>query len=150
MADWVQMRWGEVVEFELSVANVDKPELADEVLAFRLEQFRDRAIWVTRAPTFAEKAELFPGATFLVGTDTIRRVGEAKYYAADEAARRAGVEKFAGYGCRFLVFGRVLEGRFQTLEDLRLPDDLRALCQGVSEEEYRRDLSSTELRANSS
>lgn len=147
MAGWVQIRWGGVVEFELSVANVDKPQLAPSVLAARLEQFGDRPVWVTHAPTFAEKATLFPGATFLVGADTIQRVGEARYYAADEEARRASVESLANRGCRFLVFGRTLEGRFQTLEDLRLPDDLRALCEGVPEAEFRRDLSSTQLRS---
>lgn len=146
MADWVQLRYGGTVEFELSVANVDKPELADDVLAKRLGQFMDRSIWITRAATFAEKAALFPGVTFLVGADTIRRVGEARYYAADEGARREAVGKLVAHNCRFLVFGRVLDGQFRTLDDLQLPDDLRALCQCVQEDAFRRDLSSTELR----
>ena len=48
--------------------------------------------------------------------------------------------------CRFLVFGRLLEDRFQTLDQLALPRPLAALCQAVSEADFREDISSTQLR----
>src|SRR5262249_43998002 len=52
---------GAAVAFELSVINVDKPPLAAGEVRRRLEQFAWRApVWVTRAPTFAEKGALFP------------------------------------------------------------------------------------------
>jgi hypothetical protein len=56
------------------------------------------------------------------------------------------VTELAEQGCRFLVFGRRLEERFLTLEDVRLPDALRALCEGVPEAVFRADISSTSLR----
>jgi hypothetical protein len=47
---------------------------------------------------------------------------------------------------QFLVFGRLREDRFETLADLNLPPALTQLCDGVSEAEFRSDLSSTALR----
>ncbi len=75
---------GHAAAFELSVVNVDKPPLAAEEVRRRLHQFQWRfAVWLTRAPTFAEKADLFPGATFVVGADTAARILSPRYY--DEA-----------------------------------------------------------------
>ena len=100
---------------------------------------------ITRAPTFVEKAELFPGATFVVGADTMVRIAEPRYYGGDD---RGGTMRdlIARQGCRFLVFGRKVAGRFQSLGDLVLPAALRALCDEVPEAEFREDVSSTELR----
>src|SRR5262249_46463895 len=61
--------------FELSVANVDKPELPIEEVRRRLRQFVGHApVWLTRAARFVDKATLFPGATFVVGADTAERL----------------------------------------------------------------------------
>ena len=61
--------------FELSVTNVDKPALPSAEICRRLRQFTWRTeVWVTRAPTFAEKASVFPGAIFVVGADTAERI----------------------------------------------------------------------------
>src|SRR5215218_2679474 len=47
-------RLGVPVAFELSVANVDKPDLDAVEVERRVAQFRDAGpVWVTRAPTFA-------------------------------------------------------------------------------------------------
>src|SRR5262245_60117955 len=55
------------VSFELSIANVDKPELPDDEVQRRLRQFIGVArVYVTRAPTFVQKASLFPGSVFVV------------------------------------------------------------------------------------
>ena len=77
------------------------------------------------------------------------RIADAKYYEDGDVS--AAVDELAGIGCRFLVFGRLLEqeegDRFVTLDDLKLPDRLRALSAGFSEGEFRSDVSSTALRA---
>src|SRR5262249_35492969 len=58
---------GVPVAFELSVTNVDKPPLSPAEVRRRLAQFAWHGpVWVTRTPTFAEKARLFPGAAFVV------------------------------------------------------------------------------------
>ena len=104
-------------------------------------------VLLTTAPTFAEKARLFPRATFVVGADTIRRIGDPQYYNNQIAVMVRKIEAIAVAGCRFLVFGRVnSHGSFATLDRLQLPAALAALCEEVPEADYRCDLSSTELR----
>ncbi|MCL6503488.1 MAG: hypothetical protein K6T86_12440 [Pirellulales bacterium] len=149
MAAVARARLGRRVEFEISVFNVDKPPLDYTEMSLRRRQFGgDEALWFTRAPTFVEKAELFPGATFVVGADTIVRIAEPRYYGSI-SARDEALARLADRGCRFLVFGRMHQGRFQTLADLPLLPTLAALCDGVDEAEFRVDLSSTELRQRS-
>src|SRR5215831_19303711 len=61
-------RLGVPVHFELSVTNVDKPELPREEIERRVSQFAEVApVWITRAATFEAKAALFPGVAFVVG-----------------------------------------------------------------------------------
>lgn len=151
MAANAEERLGQPVAWELSIANVDKPPLdfiaiRDRVDALRAAD-RQRPIALTSAPTFREKAALFPGATFIVGADTLSRIAEPRYYGGDAAQRDAAVAEIAGLGCRFLAFGRTVDGRFQSLADLALPPELRALCDDVPAEQFREDLSSTALRA---
>ena len=54
--------------FELSAFNVDKPPLPVNVILERINQFSGKySVVATNAPTFIQKARLFPGATFVVG-----------------------------------------------------------------------------------
>src|SRR5262245_9597040 len=57
LADLVAERLGADVSFELSVVNVDKPELPPDEVRRRLKQLRGRRpVYVTRAATFLDKA----------------------------------------------------------------------------------------------
>lgn len=136
--------------FELSIANVDKPLLDFSSLRERARPFQGAGaagdLWLTRLPTFIEKARRFPGCTFAVGADTIVRIGAARYYNG-ERGLRAALRELADLESRFLVFGREADGAFLTLSALKLPRTLRALCQAVPETAFREDLSSTQLRA---
>jgi nicotinic acid mononucleotide adenylyltransferase/nicotinamide mononucleotide (NMN) deamidase PncC len=134
------------VAYELSIANVDKPPLDYTELHKRTSAFRDEPLLLTRAPTFAKKSELFPGATFLVGADTIVRIADPKYYGGDQRATDRAIATIASRGCRFLVFGRAAGSNFRTLAELPLPESLRAICDQVPEDDFRADISSTELR----
>ena len=148
MAEWVARRRGEQVDFELSLVNVEKAPLTADFLGPRLQQFGEgERLWLTRSPTFAEKSRLFPGTTFLVGADTIVRVVDPRFHAGSEEALRRAWRVIADQGCRFLVFGRKLVDGFRTLDDLKLPPELQALCDCVSEADYRADISSSEIRA---
>lgn len=130
--------------YELAILNPDKPPLSRENAAARLAGFAaEEAVWLTRAPTFPEKARIFPGATFAVGVDTMVRIAEPRYYGGAEGLRSA--ISILG-ACRFLVFGRRAEAGFETLESVVLPEPLRALCDGIAETHFRADVSSTELR----
>jgi hypothetical protein len=153
MAEIAERRLKSPVVWELSITNVDKPPLDFIAIHERVEPLQfdegDRLIALTRAATFREKAELFPGATFVVGADTIRRIAEPRYYGGDIGQRDAAIDDIASLACRFLVFGRELEGRFMVLSDLKLPLSLRALCDEVPASEFREDVSSMELRRRS-
>jgi nicotinamide mononucleotide (NMN) deamidase PncC len=134
------------VALEMSIDNVDKPPLDFIEIDRRVRQFAaGDAAWLTRAATFVKKARLFPGATFVVGADTIERIGHERYY-GHPASLAEALAELAAQGCRFLVFGRSIDGRFRTLDDLQLPAALARLCQGVPEDAFRQDVSSTELR----
>lgn len=134
-------------EFELSVANVDKPALFVEEIRRRMRQFSWRApLWLTRAPTFVEKARLFPGSVFAVGADTAMRIVAPRYYGSEEAVD-AALDEVCKSGCRFLVAGRQdAAGHFMKLGELKIPDAWRELFQEIPESECCVPVSSTELR----
>jgi len=146
MAEYAGRRLGAGVAYELSVENVDKPPLDFVEVDSRLARLSGSPVWLTRAPTFVEKAALFPGATFVVGIDTILRIADPKYYGGDPQRRSMAIRDLADRGCDFLVFGRNVEGHFWTLNDVTLPAELEKVCHAVPEDEFRRDVSSTKLR----
>lgn len=147
MARVAERMLGRAVEWEISIANVDKPTLDFVSMAGRLEQFdTDQVVWFTRAPRFTEKAELFSGATFVVGADTFVRLADPRYYGDDVRRRDEAIEQLRAANCRFLVFGRESASGFQTLGSLDLPDALERLAIEVPESEFRADVSSTEIR----
>ena len=155
MAAAAAARLGEPVAYELCIRNVDKPPLNFHDMRTRRDQFGgSEDVWLTNASTFVEKARVFGGVTFVVGADTMCRIADAKYYEDGDVGR--AVAELAEAGCRFLVFGRAFShasgrasggDRFVTLDDLELPDRLRAMSEGFSEQEFRSDVSSTALRA---
>ncbi len=132
--------------FELSIANVDKPPLDFVEVESRVLQFEGKPLVLTRAATFVEKARLYPNIPFVVGADTIARIGDAKYYGGSIRQRDAAVAELAELGSSFLVFGREMDGEYHTLDGLGLPSPLRVLCSNVSESTFRNDVSSTDLR----
>lgn len=136
---------GHAGAYELSIVNVDKPFLDYTEIDRRLQQF-DRPVWVTRLPTFLEKARHFRGAHFAVGVDTLIRIADPAYYGGPDARDRALAELTA-LGSRFVVFGRIIERRFVCLSDVDLPITLRDLCLEVTRAEFDEPVSSTTLRA---
>lgn len=144
IAQLAATRLGVPVTHEISIHNVDKPPLNFHDLRERAAQFDADELCFTNTATFVEKARVFPGVTFVVGADTLRRIADPRYYA--DGGPSEAVAEIAKRDCRFLVFGRQDGDRFITLDDLTLPDALRALCEGVPEGEFRNDVSSTDLR----
>ncbi len=137
----------EPVALDIAVVNVDKPPLDYAELQRRLRQFPpEQTIYLTRAATFEEKSRLFPGATFLVGADTLRRLAAPHYYGGSTTACQHALERIASRGCRFLVFGRDSGVGFVRLGDLDLPDSLLALCREVPPEVFCEEVSSTAIR----
>ena len=136
------------VVLEMSVTNVDKPPLEEAEVRFRIEQFRGQwAVALTRAPTFREKAALFPGCIFVTGWDTAVRLIHPRYYDSSEQAMNLALEELRSAGCSFLVAGREQDGRFRTLADVDVPERFADLFDELPEGSFRQDISSTELRA---
>ncbi|MEX0586412.1 MAG: CinA family protein [Pirellulales bacterium] len=146
MAEVAAACCGVPVTFELSIVNVDKPPLDFVEISDRLVPLGQNRTLLTRAPTFVEKARLAPGCVFVVGIDTLERIGQQRYYDDDQSRRDAAIATIAQAGCRFLVFGRQQGNGFSTLKDIEIPAPLRVLCNEVPEAQFRADISSTQLR----
>lgn len=136
------------VHYEISIKNVEKPEVEPHDLHARLKQFEGHVgIYVTRAATFIEKAELFPGSVFVVGADTAIRIIDPKFYGDDLEKRDEALEGLKRFGNRFLVAGRCdVLGHFVGLDEIPLPQEYMSLFEGIPETEFRADVSSTQLR----
>jgi hypothetical protein len=148
MAEAAARLVGRLVAFELSVANVEKPTLAEAEVRRRMAHFAWRApLWLTHAPTFLEKSRHFPGAVFVVGIDTAVRIVDPRFYGDNVEAMRAALQEIRGHGSRFLVAGRLVGERFVELAQAEIPEEFRDLFMAIPCEMFRKDVSSTELRA---
>ncbi len=139
---------GKPVVFELAASNADKPPLDVATILGRIAQFAGRyTILISNAPTFVEKARLFPGATFLVGYDTASRILQPRYYGSSHENMLAALASIRDNRCCFLVAGRLGDnGRFQQTGDLPIPPAFVDLFQPIPGHRFRVDISSTELR----
>lgn len=135
--------------FELPLINADKAPMSPLEARRRAQQFVGRSdVALTRAPLFVDKAALFPGSIFAVGVDTADRLLEPRFYGGSPEAMLSAMSEIQNHGCRFLVAGRAAapEEGFRTLNNLRVPRGLRDLFIELPEREFRRDVSSTEIR----
>ena len=138
---------GTEVVFELSMENVDKPPLDESEIRRRASQFHGkRPLVVTRAKTFAGKARLFPGCTFVIGYDTAARLFEPRYYGGEVSQMLTALAEMRGLGTRFLVAGRSEGGAFRTLADIDVPKGFEEMLSPIEVSAFRSDLSSTDLR----
>ena len=135
------------VIYELSVTNVDKPPLRNDVVHERIGQFRQIGdVVVTKAPVFYEKAQLFPGCAFVIGWDTMVRLVDPKYYDNDHARMILALNLIRSASCSFLVAGRIKDSEFRTVADVQIPTVFQNMFQEIPESAFRADISSTEIR----
>ena len=138
---------GAPVAYELSITNVDKPPLGESAVKSRLSQFAGLStVIATDAHVFFEKARLFPGVVFIIGTDTLSRLVDPHYYGGDEVRMLLALSEIESAGCRFLVAGRVQREEYLILDDVPVPSRFSGLFQEIPESEFREDVSSSELR----
>lgn len=137
------------VVFELAAVNAGKPTLSVEQTQERLLQFAGRhTVIVSNAALFSLKADLFPGATFIVGVDTAERVLQSRYYDDDPDKMVEALGRIRQRGCRFLVAGRVDEkGHYRKATDIDIPSEFNLLFTPFPGDHFRIDISSTEVRA---
>ncbi len=141
---------GRAAAFELTIVNADKPPLSAEEVRRRLASFAWKApLWLTRAATFADKAELFPGAVFVVGADTAERILQPRFYGGSESQLQQAMNSLRGRGCRFLVAGRLnAVGYFIDLSCIDIPPHYADLFAAIPASRFRVDLCSTHLRGS--
>ena len=154
MAEIAERHFGTRPTYELSISNVDKGRLSGFEVLKRVEAFEKlRAkdsnpvfanLVVTNAPSFVEKALVFPNSVFVIGIDTWYRLIDDKYYRHSSKVRDECLEKIRERGCSFLVLGRFVNGKYHTLPN---DETSKGLAVGLSEEEFRVDVSSSKLRA---
>jgi hypothetical protein len=146
LAEAAESFLGYPVVFEMPVVNADKGALTAAEIDQRQRQFLDQGtVILSRAPLFKDKAELFPGCTFVMGYDTAARLISPHYYGGVEQMYES-LHHIQETGCRFLVGGRLQHSDFLTLADLHLPERFRSLFTELPESLFRVDISSTELR----
>mmetsp|Transcript_27865 Transcript_27865/g.44633 ORF Transcript_27865/g.44633 Transcript_27865/m.44633 type:complete len:471 (+) Transcript_27865:40-1452(+) len=145
------------VVFELSVLNADKGEIDLEQVESRVSQFVNPSstvfgpwpVAVTKVSKFIEKATIFPQSTFVVGYDTAIRIVNTKYYGSCETTMYRALAELLNLGCNFVVAGRLDEkGQFMVFSEVvkSLPENIQPLFIPLEENEFRVDLSSTEIR----
>lgn len=147
LADVASEMVGHEIAYELSVSNVDKPDLGMDEICQRISQFRSIGTLVlTIADTFYKKAALFPGTIFVVGWDTAVRIVESKYYHGGHVDMLQSLAFIWSGGCSFLVAGRISNGMFKTLQDIDIPQGFEPMFSAIPESKFRQDISSTNLR----
>ncbi len=130
---------GVEVAYEITTFNADKPPINQLEIKNRIKNFSDdEPVIVSGLGTFAEKSKMFPNKYFVIGIDTAKRIMSPKFYNND-------IDVFIKNKTKFLVFGRSNNGVFETIDD-SFPKEFRDLCLVVSEEVFRMDISSTEIR----
>jgi len=138
MASCASKKYNAPVHFEISLTNVDKPPIDFISLNQRLDSLRKYkgeafmgGIYLTNAPLFLQKADLFPNSTFIIGADTFNRLFDAKYY--DETLDTpAIVRHFKKKNVRFMVFRR------KSVE-MNINPDVLDFCEIIPVEEYEDD-----------
>jgi len=141
-------RLGRDIFFELPLVNADKGQLDLDDAHHRVTQFNDWAtVLLTRVPLFNEKAQFFPGSTFVIGADTAERLWQPRFYHDDPLEMYAAFSTIRRYGCNFLVAGRLHNDELLTLSDVEVPDGYQDLFAEIPPDDFRIDISSTAIRA---
>ena len=170
--------------FEMSITNADKPALSLDAVIERLEKFLKIPLlqleentsilshcrWgvlLTNAPLFKQKVDVLQPLhisrtdnkpkplPFVIGTDTLVRLVDPKYYSNSHEQMVAALE---GMACDFVVGGRLEQKKTDDgvkpvfvsgeTEIEKLPDSIRPKFTALAD--FRVDISSTEIRRQTS
>ena len=129
--------------FEISIKNVDKSEINFNDLMDRINQFKSLGkLVVTNSAKFEEKSNIFKKSIFVIGYDTALRLVDDKYYDDDFRKSLKIIEK---NNCSFLVSGRFINKKYKKPNNINF-EEYDYLFNILSEEKFRIDISSTQLR----
>ena len=129
--------------YEISIENVDKSKINFNDLINRINQFKSLGkLVVTNSAKFEEKSNIFKKSIFVIGYDTALRLVDDKYYDDDFRKSLKIIEK---NNCSFLVSGRFINKKYKKPNNINF-EEYDYLFNILSEEKFRIDISSTELR----
>ena len=129
--------------YEISIKNVDKSKINFNDLINRINQFKSLGkLVVTNSAKFEEKSNIFKKSIFVIGYDTALRLVDDKYYDDDFRKSLKIIEK---NNCSFLVSGRFINKKYKKPNNINF-EEYDYLFNILSEEKFRIDISSTELR----
>jgi len=164
------------VLFEMSVTNADKPPLDPVEVERRINFFptlslsdmpKDWGVILTNAPLFSQKTCLLEEVlkvtcspfsnrkmTFVLGTDTLVRIINPKYYDNSIENMIEALMKMKEKGVHFIVGGRLEQQKesgskkfINGEEEVKsLPVHVQEMFTLLTEEEFRLEVSSTEIR----
>lgn len=148
LAKKVEKLSGREVTLELSIQNVDKPEVTPSDIENRLADIRGHfPVILTRCPRFFDKARFFVAPHFVVGYDTAARLVDAKYYQNGKTGMESSLRELIDGQTIIWVAGRLVNGQFKTYHDLSIPVGVDRLFRPITQEQFRSDVSSTEIRS---
>jgi hypothetical protein len=144
-------------DLEISIKNAAKPVIDLLTLEARLkamgpvfaEWLNSMAykpaplrVWLTQAPTFKDKTEIFFDRTFVCGYDTAVRICDPKYAGPIEQL----IPQFNMTKTKFFVFGRTIKGEYHVSD--ALPTEFLTVAAIIDTPRIHTGASSTELRAH--
>lgn len=138
-----------VLTYEISTSCVGKKDVDEEDIKNRLEQFSsaNKRVALTNAMLFIDKAKMFRYHGLVVGVDTARRVIDPQYYGNSEEKMIEALLEIGSYGCYFIVGGRKQGDGWDDLSSVVIPDPIKHLFKAINHNDFRVDISSTEIRA---
>ena len=146
MSELAEKKTGLGLAYEICIQNADKPPLSYHEIEKTLNQFNDGHEWVlTKAGKFTDKAALFPNSVFIIGTDTLTRILDEKFYLNRQDMLNQ-LDLFNSHNINFLVFGRKIQKNFISLDSVTIPEHIAKRFSGFDEEIFRDDISSTLIR----
>ena len=138
--------------YHFCTTNCDKGSVDFEVFLKRVAQFikLQKKLIVCKSPLFIQYARIWSSCVFILGYDTFTRLLLPKYYDNNPDNVLKVLEEFRQCKSHFLVAGRYDQNLGQFLvpdldKELEYPE-YKDLFSVLTEDEFRIDLSSTELR----
>jgi nicotinic acid mononucleotide adenylyltransferase len=138
-----------VVTYEISASIVGKKDVCEVDFAERIAQFTrsGKRVAITTAKLFVEKAQMFPNHGLVVGVDTVRRVLDPQFYDNSEDKMIEAMQAIERFGCFFVVGGRKHGETWDDLSCVTVPPAVKHLFIAINANDFRVDISSTEIRA---
>ena len=148
-----------IVTYEISATIVGKRALHEHDLRSRVSQFTEAGIRVaiTTAKLFVDKAKMFPNHGMVLGIDTAERLLDPRHYGGSPGKVIDALKDIDAQGCYFVVGGRIrsngdnTEGHWEDLTSGglkdRIPVGFDHMFIPITKEDFRVDVSSTEIRA---